>query len=92
MFGSAPFTICVRHHPRGHWEVIMGDGREPISCETLDDARRIAYLAVAHQRPCELIIRDAYNRIAERELIEGNRHPRPSRGRVGAGDPASARR
>jgi len=56
--------------PRGRWEVITADGRGRISCETLEDARRIAYLAVAHGKNCELIVRDAYNRIIEHELIE----------------------
>jgi hypothetical protein len=35
----------------------------------LDDARRIAYLSVAHAHDCELVIRDAYNRVLARELI-----------------------
>jgi hypothetical protein len=78
-----PMRISVQHHPRGRWEVIMGDGREPISCETLEDARRIAYIAVAHARSCELIVRDAYNRILERELIEGHGHARSTHGRAG---------
>jgi hypothetical protein len=67
---STPLTICVQHHPRGRWEVIKPDGRGRISCETLEDARRIAYLTVAHAKSCELIVRDAYNRIIEHELIE----------------------
>jgi hypothetical protein len=68
---AAPMTICVQHHPRGHWEVIVPDGRGRISCETFEDARRIAYLAVARAHDCELIVRDAYNRIVEHELIDG---------------------
>jgi hypothetical protein len=66
----ASLTVCVQHHPRGWWEVITEDGRGRISCETLEDARRIAYLTVAHAKNCELIVRDAYNRIIEHELIE----------------------
>ncbi len=38
--------------------------------ETLEDARRIAYLIVAHAKSCELIVRDAYNRSIEHELIK----------------------
>jgi len=69
----APLTVCVQHYARGRWEVITADGRGRISCETLEDARRIAYLAVAHAKSCELIVRDAYNQIIEHELIES--HP-----------------
>ena len=48
-------------------------GREgPDLGETLEDARRIAYLTVAHAKSCELIVRDAYNRIIEHELIESH--------------------
>jgi len=68
----ASFTVCVQHHARGRWEVITADGRGRISCETLEDARRIAYLTVAHAKSCELIVRDAYNRIIEHELIESH--------------------
>lgn len=73
-------TVCVRHHPHGRWEVITPDRRGPILCETLDDARRIAYLAVAHAQDCELIVRDAYNRIIEHESIQAQRS-RPIGGR-----------
>ena len=50
----------------------MADGGGRIPCETLEDARRIAYLAIAHTQRCELIVRDAYNRIIEHELIDGH--------------------
>lgn len=70
---TAPITVCVLHHPRGRWEVLAPGRRGRISCETLEDARRIAYLSVAHARDCELIVRDAYNRVVEHEPIDG--HP-----------------
>ena len=69
----APITVCVRHHPRGRWEVVTPDRMGPILCETLEDARKIAYLALAHAQDCELIVRDAYNRIIEHESITGRR-------------------
>ncbi|MFZ0377272.1 MAG: hypothetical protein WCD11_31265 [Solirubrobacteraceae bacterium] len=70
---AAPTTVCVQRHPRGRWEVLLPDRRGRVSCETFDDARRIAYLTVARAHTCELIVRDAYNRIIEHELIEGHR-------------------
>jgi hypothetical protein len=56
--------------------VVAGRSRWPIAVnhlrlETLDDARRVAYLCAAHRSPCELIIQDAYHRVLERELIVG---------------------
>lgn len=51
--------------------MILPDRRGRVSCETLEDARRIAYLTAARAQRCELIVRDAYNRIIEHELIEG---------------------
>jgi hypothetical protein len=68
----APLTVRVQHHAWGRREVIAADGRGRISCETLEDARRIAYLIVARAERCELIVRDAYNRIIEHELIESH--------------------
>jgi hypothetical protein len=70
---AAPLTICVQHHPRGDWEVVPPDRRGRIRCETLEEACRIAYRSVAHAHPCELIVRDAYNRVLRRELINRRR-------------------
>jgi hypothetical protein len=62
-------TVVVQYHPHGHWEIMRPD-RHPITCETLDDARRIAYLSVAHAHRRELIVRDAYCRVIDHELID----------------------
>jgi hypothetical protein len=56
-------------------EVVIPGHRHRITCETLDDARRVAYLAVAHARPCELIVHDAYHRVLHHELIDGHQTP-----------------
>jgi hypothetical protein len=69
---TPPIIVRVQHHPRGRWEVLTPGRPGRISCETLEDARRIAYLPVAHGHHCELIIRDAYNRVMEHELIDGH--------------------
>jgi hypothetical protein len=69
---SAPVTVCVQHLPRGQWEVVIAGRRARVVCETLEDARRVAYLSVAGIHDCELIVRDAYNRVLQRELIAGN--------------------
>jgi len=62
---------------RGRWRVVLPNHRRGIMCETLDDARRVAYLAVAHTRPCELVVRHAYHRVIHRELIDGHQ-PQPA--------------
>ena len=49
----------------------MPDQRERVTCETLDDARRVAYLCAARRRPCELIVCDAYHRVLHHEFING---------------------
>jgi len=79
---AAPIRVCVQHHPRGHWEVLVLGSKGRISCETLEDARRIAYLSVAHAQDCELVVRDAYNRVLQRELIDGHRSGPTERGLV----------
>jgi hypothetical protein len=42
-----------------------------VTCETLDEAQRVAYLCAAHLHPCELVVRDACHRVLHREFIDG---------------------
>lgn len=65
-------TIRVQRTPLGRWEVLVPGRRKGIICDTLDEARRVAYLAVAHKRPCELIVHDALHRVVHQELIAGH--------------------
>lgn len=66
----SPQRVCVDHNSRGEWELAMPDDAGRVTCETLDEARRVAYLWAARRQPCELIIRDAYHRVLDRELID----------------------
>jgi hypothetical protein len=67
-----PTTVNVDCTAGGVWEVELPDRPEHVSCETLDDAKRVAYLCAAHRHPCELIVRDAYHRVLHRVLIDGD--------------------
>jgi hypothetical protein len=69
---AARVTIRVQRTLRGRWEVVVPGRRKGIICDTLDEARRVAYLAVAHARPCELIVYDARHRVVHQELIAGH--------------------
>ena len=82
---SDSFAVVVRRTVRGRWEVVLPGRRKGIICETLEDARRVAYLSVAHAHPCELIVRDAYHRVLDREPIDGRQTPP-------AGSPPAAER
>lgn len=55
-----------------------------VTCDTLDDARRIGYLWAAQCHPCELIVHDAYHRVIERDFIDGGDAHFGSRGRRAA--------
>jgi len=79
---GSPITVRVDRNGRGAWEVAMPGQREPVTCETLDDARRVAYLCVAHTRPCELIVCDAYHRMLRHEFINGHAGPAGTGGRT----------
>jgi hypothetical protein len=70
---TEPITVRVELNPRGAWRVATPDERGRVTCETLDDARRVAHLRAADRRPCELIVLDAYHRVLEREFIDGHR-------------------
>jgi hypothetical protein len=63
---------------RGAWEVALSDQRERVTCETLEEASRLAYRCAADRRPSELVVCDAYHRVVHRELING----REGRGRA----------
>lgn len=64
--------VHVDRGPRGTWEISLVGPKERVSCETLEDARRVAHVHAAHRRPCELIVRDAYHRVVEHEFIGGH--------------------
>jgi hypothetical protein len=61
-------TIRIDHEPHGDWEVEIPD-EAPVRCRTLQEARRLAYRRAAQGPPCELVICDAYHRVAHRELV-----------------------
>jgi hypothetical protein len=64
-------AIVVDRTLDGHWEFELTDQHERVECETLADAKRIAYLSAALRHPCELVVRDAYHRVLHREVIDG---------------------
>jgi hypothetical protein len=63
-------TVHVGLNNRGQWEVALPAASEPVRCETLDVARSVAYRCAMRSRPCELVVRDAYHRVVQRELID----------------------
>ena len=65
-------TVCIERNRRGGWDVELSDRHERARCETLDDARRVAYPCGAHARPCELIVRDADQRVLYHEPIDAD--------------------
>jgi hypothetical protein len=73
-----PATVCVDFNVHGAWDVELPYEREPVTCETLDEATRVAYQCASDRRPCELIVRDAYHRVLRRELVNGE-HTAPPR-------------
>lgn len=74
---SEPVTVRVQLNDGGSWEVELPAQHAQVTCETLDEIRRVAYLWAAHTRPCELIMHDAYQRVLMRESIEGVSGERP---------------
>jgi len=64
-------TVRVDLSVRGAWEVALSEPGERVTCETLEEASRVAYRCAADRRPSELIVCDAYHRVVRRELIDG---------------------
>lgn len=69
MKATAYPTIRIAHDRQGDWEVELPERDAPVRCRTLEEARRVAYRQATRRQPCELVIRDAYHRVAHRELI-----------------------
>jgi hypothetical protein len=65
-------TIRIDPERHGDWEVELPDELSPVRCSTLAEARRLAYSQAANRQPCELVICDAYHRVANRELVSSN--------------------
>jgi hypothetical protein len=59
----------------GVWQVTLPEDpvrpehRERVTCESLDDARRLAH-ECAERYTCELVVFDAYHRVLQRERFE----------------------
>jgi hypothetical protein len=80
-----PVTISVQRNECGSWEVELPADHARVTCETLDEIRRVAYLRAAHTRSCELVIQDAYQRVIGREAIDGHHKRTDISGRSYAG-------
>ncbi len=72
-------TVRVDLDRRGNWEIALSAQRDPLSdqrdritCETLADARRVAYRYATHRHPCEIVVFDAYHRVVQHEIIDHN--------------------
>jgi hypothetical protein len=53
----------------GTWQVALPDPASQLCFASLEDAKRAAYTRAAELRPCELVLYDAYHRVARRQLI-----------------------
>ena len=54
---------------RGRWDIASSDPETHVTCESLDDARRVAFGRAAERR-CELVVCDAYHRVVLHEIIQ----------------------
>ena len=65
-------TVRVALNPRGQWEVALPGRRRPFTCESLEEAERVAYRFASRRRPCEIVVHDAYHRVLLRDVINGS--------------------
>lgn len=64
-----PTTVRVDVNVCGGWEVALSDETDRVACKTLEEARQVARRTAADRRPYELIVRDAYHRVLQHELV-----------------------
>lgn len=62
-------TIRIDPQRQGDWEVELPEENARLRCRTFEEARRVAYRQASRRQPCELVICDAYHRVAHHEFI-----------------------
>jgi hypothetical protein len=72
---STSSTIYVELAGLRAWEVVLPERGRRVTCETLEDARHVAYQCAARRPPCEVVVRDAYHRVLQRALIDAPGEP-----------------
>ncbi len=71
--------VEVKPDYRGTWEVALSEAGVQTRCETLADARRVAYASAAQRDCSELVIQDAYHRVIERRQFDAATRAREAR-------------
>ena len=64
---TSSVQVCADH--RGGWEVELPDDAH-VSCQTLAEARALALRYATQMQPCDLVVRDAYDRVLQRQLVQ----------------------
>jgi hypothetical protein len=65
---TSTVQVCADH--RGGWEIELPDRDDHVFCATLHEARALAFRLARQMPPCDLVVRDAYDRVLQHELIE----------------------
>jgi hypothetical protein len=69
MTPAASPVIYVELNGHGAWKVVLPEPGRRVTCQTLEDARRMAYQCAQRRRPCQVVVRDGYHRVLQHELI-----------------------
>jgi predicted kinase len=64
-----PLTVRVDFGGRGGWAIALPGEGERVTCDTLEDARRLARRWAEDRSPCEVVVCDAYHRVLYREIV-----------------------
>ncbi len=65
-------AVRVDLNRNGSWDVTLPVQLDPVTCGSIDEARRVAYRLAAGWRPCEVVMCDAYHRVVHRQLIDSH--------------------
>jgi hypothetical protein len=57
---------------RGDRDIEPSDQDGRVSCDTPEEAERVAHICAAYRQPCELVLCEAYNRVMHRGLIDAS--------------------
>lgn len=69
MWTGASTVVKVDWNRHGTWNVHLPDLRARVECDTLSDAKRLARIYAAQRPSGEIVVRDAYHRVLEREAL-----------------------
>ncbi len=64
--------VRVDLNGRDDQDIEPADHDNSVTCDTREEAERVAHICASYRQPCEPVVCDAYHRVLHRNLIDAN--------------------